>query len=55
MEEKLIVISIYDEIVDSFVGTMDFVNSSDYYINNSLEPVDVLEFEAFIYVSVKFG
>lgn len=54
MEEKLIVISCQDIILDSFLGTLGFVNSSEYYINNGLNILDVLEFDAFVFVNVEF-
>jgi hypothetical protein len=54
MDEKLIVISIEDEIVDSFIGTVGFANSSEYYLNNKIEPESVLEFEAFVFVDCKW-
>lgn len=54
MEEKLIIISIDDEIVDSFVGTVGFANSSEYYINNKLEPISVMEFDAFVFVDCEW-
>lgn len=54
MDEKLIVISIEDEIVDSFVGTVNFANSSEYYVNNKLIPESVMEFEGFVFVDCKW-
>ena len=54
MEEKLIIISIEDIILDSFIGTVGFVNSSEYYLNNHLECLNIMEFEAFVFVNVEF-
>jgi hypothetical protein len=49
MEEKLIIISIDDEIVD----TADNFNSVDlchYLIRNSIQMLEFLVFDAFVYV-----
>lgn len=52
MNEKLIVISTDGEILDSFVGTVGYL--SEYSVNNKIELINIIEFEAFVFVDVEF-
>lgn len=54
-DEKLIIISYQDEILDSFVRDANLnIGFGTYIINNGLEIIDILEFEAFVQVNVEF-
>lgn len=50
MEEKLIVISIDDETVDSFIKVPYNLGIYFYCVHNNLQLIDVMEFEAFVFV-----
>jgi hypothetical protein len=54
MEEKLIIISYKDEILDSWEGIFPSVFSELYITDNELNILDSLEFEAFVFVNVEF-
>ncbi len=54
MDEKLIVISIEDTIVDSFTKVFSPLGIHFYCIHNNLELVESLEFEGFVFVEAKF-
>lgn len=54
MDEKLIVISCQDEILDSYSKIFSELGLHFYCIHNSLNILDVLEFDAFVFVNVDF-
>lgn len=54
METKLIIISMEDDILDSFEKIYSPLGLHFYCEHNGLNVLDVLEFEAFVFVSVEF-
>jgi hypothetical protein len=52
VEEKLIIISIDNNELDSFNGTVDYLD--EYCRNNKINLDNILEFEAFVYVICKW-
>lgn len=54
MEEKLIIISIDDEIVDSFVRIPNDLGIHFYCIHNNIQYIETLEFDAFVFVEAKW-
>lgn len=49
MDEKLVVVSIDNEIVD-VADNFNPIDLCHYLIRNGLKKLDILEFEAFVYV-----
>lgn len=54
MDTKLIIIAIGEEILESFEKEFSNLGIHFYAIHNQLDILDILEFEAFVWVSVKF-
>lgn len=54
MDEKLIVISCQDEILDSFPKVFSELGLHFYCTHNGLNILSVMEFEAFVFVDVEF-
>lgn len=52
--EKLIIISYQNEILDTMIKPYSQLGLHFYCVHNQLNIVDVLEFEAFVYVDVEF-
>ena len=54
MNDKLIIIMMNEEILDSFIKEFSELGLHFYLVHNSLNLVEWLEFEAFVIVCVKF-
>ena len=50
MDEKLIIVSIDNEVVDSFPKIFSPLGIHFYCVHNNINLIECLEFEAFVYV-----